>query len=119
MVDPTRQAVGGNRRRATRAPIRLEAAYEDADRQVFLTTSDISELGIYLLSPELPPVGEAARVTLELPGNPALLRLSGTVVRQHTSEPTGFALQFDPDALSEKLRSHVRHYVSSYASSSG
>ena len=112
MVDPTRETVERERRLAARGPVQIEAAYEDAERQVFLTTSDISETGVYLFSPELPPIGLSAQVTLELPKDPAILRLRGTVVR-HSATPTGFALEFDPNAVSESLRGRVRSFVKS------
>jgi hypothetical protein len=92
-------------RRAPRVAIRLEAAYEDPERQVFLPTRDLSESGVFLLAPDPPPVGAAASVLVELPGEPVLLRLKGVVTR---SEPgTGFALRFEgdlPDAWRAALR---------------
>ncbi len=112
MVDQTQQAVGGrDRRLAPRAEIGLDTAYEDRERQIFLVARNISELGIFLVSPDLPPVGAAAQVTLELPSDPVLLRLRGTVVRHRTKEPTGFALEFDPSAVLEPLRARVRRFV--------
>ena len=45
------------RRISRRARIRVEAAYEDAQRQVFLQSRDISEEGIYLFAPDPPEVG--------------------------------------------------------------
>ena len=114
MVDPTREVVARERRLAARASIRLEAAYEDVDRQVFLTTSDISESGVYLFSPDLPPIGLDAQITLELPEDPAILRLRGTVVRRRNAKPTGFALQFDPKSVPESLRGRVRRFVTTF-----
>jgi len=114
MVDQTQQAVGGrerDRRLAPRADIKFDTAYEDRERQVFLVARNISELGIFLVSPDLPPVGAAAQVTLELPSDPVLLRLRGTVVRHRTEEPTGFALEFDPSVVLEPLRARVRRFV--------
>lgn len=92
-------------RRAPRVAIRLEAAYEDPERQVFLPTRDLSEGGVYLLSPDPPPVGATASVMIELPGEPELLRLKGLVTR---SEPgTGFALRFE-DGLTDAARAALR-----------
>jgi hypothetical protein len=114
MVDQTEQAVEGgarHRRLAPRADVVLDTAYEDREHQVFLVARNISESGVFLVSPELPPIGASAQVTLELPSDPVLLRLRGTVVRHHTEYPTGFALEFDPNVVLEPLRARVRHFV--------
>ncbi len=114
MVDQTQQSVGvreSDRRLAPRADIELDTAYEDRERQIVLVARNISELGIFLVSPDLPPVGAAAQVTLELPSDPVLLRLRGTVVRHRSKEPTGFALEFDPSVVLEPLRARVRRFV--------
>ena len=116
MVDTTPQAVAGperNRRLAPRADVELDTAYEDCERQVFLVARNISELGVLLVSPDLPPVGAFAQVTLELPSDPVLLRLRGTVVRHQIESPTGFALEFNPNAVLEPLRTRVRRFVES------
>ena len=115
MVDHTRQAVEPgarpNRRTAPRARVRLEAAYEDASRQVFLVTSDLSEGGAFLLTPEPPPVGLSGQITLELPTGPAILRLRGTVVRRRDDEPAGFALAFDSRATPESTRRSLQRFI--------
>jgi hypothetical protein len=117
MVDHTRQAVEpgprANRRTAPRARVRLEAAYEDALRQVFLVTSDLSEGGAFLLTPEPPPVGLSGQITLELPTGPAILRLRGTVVRRRADAPAGFALAFDPRANPESTRRSLQRFIES------
>jgi hypothetical protein len=117
MVDHTRQAVERgarpNRRAAPRARVRLEAAYEDALRQVFLVTADVSEGGVFLLMPEPPPVGQAGQITLELPTSPAILRLRGTVVRRRSDAPAGFALAFDPGATPESTRRSLQRFIES------
>lgn len=117
MVDHTRQAVERgarpNRRAAPRARVRLEAAYEDALRQVFLVTADVSEGGVFLLMPEPPPVGQAGQITLELPTSPAILRLRGTVVRRRSDTPAGFALAFDPGATPESTRRSLQRFIES------
>jgi hypothetical protein len=114
MVDQTEQAVEGrerNRRLAPRAEVALDTAYEDRERQVFLIARNISESGVFLVSADLPPVGAFAQVTLELPSDPVLLRLRGTVVRHQSEHPTGFALEFDPKVVLEPLRARVRRFV--------
>jgi hypothetical protein len=92
-------------RRAPRVAIRLEAAYEDPERQVFLPTRDLSENGVFLLAPDPPPVGAAASVLVELPGEAELLRLKGVVTRVEPG--VGFALRFEgilPDGARAALR---------------
>jgi hypothetical protein len=78
-----------------RAAIRFEAGYEDAERQVFLRTRDISEQAVFLLAPDPPPVGAAARVVLELPGQHEILRLRGWVTRREAGPESGFVVVFD------------------------
>jgi len=118
-VDRSRQALGaretppeGERRGARRFATRLEVGYEDRDRQLFLPTADLSESGVFLLAPDAPPVGAPVRVLLELPGSQMLLRLSGSVVRQCSQQPPGFAIRFDRRQLAERDRDALRGYLS-------
>jgi hypothetical protein len=97
------------RRRAPRIPVRLEAAYEDPARQIFLATRDLSELGVYLMADEAPEEGVAARVTLELPGEPAMLRLDGVVARRDPG--LGFALAFETGSMAPSTRSALRAFT--------
>jgi PilZ domain len=97
--------------RAPRARVRLEAAYEDAERQVFVATGDLSESGAWLLAPDPPETGLPARLTLELPGVTELLRLRGLVVRRRSEAPAGFAVRFDPDSTSSRSRLVLRRFV--------
>jgi hypothetical protein len=117
MVDQSRQALDKsgrpNRRAGPRARVRLEAAYEDVERQVFLVTSDLSVGGAFLLTPEPPPVGLSGQITLELPTGPAILRLRGTVVRRRADAPAGFALAFDPRATPESTRRSLQRFIES------
>ena len=96
---------GPERRSCPRARSRIGAAYEDAEQQVFLYTVDLAEGGVFLVSPTHPPVGANATVLLELPGNPAILRLRGRVVRRQKRPVSGFAVRFDP--LANAVEFHV------------
>jgi len=107
-VEPLRRQ---ERRGARRARVQLEAAYEDPERQVFLTTGDLSESGAWLLAPDPPAPGNAARLTLELPGETAFLRVRGTVVRRRAEQPAGFALRFDPEGTRPEARAALRRFV--------
>jgi len=102
------------RRVSDRATVRLAAAYEDAERQVFLPTRDLSLSGVFLLSPERPAVGTPATLLLELPDEPAFLRLRGAVVRRQDAGrglPEGFALRFESAALSEPIRQVLASFL--------
>jgi hypothetical protein len=91
--------------------VRLEAAYEDRERQVFLVTGDLSESGAWLMAPDPPASGNAARLTFELPGEAALLRIHGTVVRRRAEQPSGFALRFDVEGTRPEARAALRRFV--------
>ncbi len=124
MVDRPGQAVAepgwrhrrDERRRARRARAELEAAYEDAGRQVFLRTVDLSESGVFLVCEDPPAAGAPARICLELPGHRALLRVAGRVARQQPGEPRGFALEFDAASLNARNRAALRRFVFELAS---
>lgn len=125
MVGDAGEAVSGSEHRRTperrdspRVPARIEAAYEDADRQLFLTSRDLSESGIFLLAPDPPAAGGAARVTLELPGCAELLRLRGVVARNQRAEPAGFAVRFEASTFSELARATLRRWLQETASPS-
>jgi len=110
------------RRAFPRARIRLEAAYEDADRQVFLSTRDISEEGIYLYAPDPPEVGSAAKLVLDLPGHPEILRVSGWVSRRDLGETPGFAVHFHHEGRGQGARNPreaLRRFVKDTARSTG
>lgn len=100
------------RRGEPRIPARLEAAYEDADRQVFLVTRDVSAGGVFLLAPDPPDPGRSAQVALALPGDREILRLRGVVIRRSTGgEASGFALRFDREGMSRADRDALRRFV--------
>ena len=113
LADKLRMA-WSQRRFHPRLPIRVEAAYEDAERQVFLETRDISEEGIYLFSPDPPDVGCTARLVLDLPGSPEMLRLSGRVLRRDLGARSGFVVLFqhgEQDPVAAKTRKVLRDLV--------
>jgi hypothetical protein len=86
-------------------------AYEDVERQVFLPTHDLSESGVFLVAPDLPPVGSPAQVTVELPSESEILRLRGSVVRRRETDPCGFAVRFDPEATPVASRQILRRFA--------
>jgi len=98
-----------SRRACPRVLLRLEAAYEDPANQVFLTTRDLSESGIYLWASEPPREGVAVRVLLELPGHPAILRLPGVVARREPG--VGFAVAFDREDVGDQASSTLREFM--------
>ena len=106
------------RRSSPRARSRIGVSYEDAERHVFLYTVDLAEGGAFLLSPSPPPVGESAMLVFELPGNPVILRLRGSVVRQQTDPVSGFAVCFDLHGSAESGWQALRSFVESSLPSS-
>jgi hypothetical protein len=96
-----------------RAPAALEASYEDAVAQLFLRTADLSLGGVLLIARPLPPLGQAARVLLELPGDPAIHRLAGVVARHQEAPVPGFAVAFDPASLPDATREALQRFVES------
>lgn len=102
---------GAERPRAQRVRARIEAAYEDPVRQVFLPTLDLSESGVFLVSAEAPAIGAQAQVVLELPGHEAFLRLRGTVTRAQTDPVAGFGIRFEIDEASEEALAALRAFV--------
>jgi hypothetical protein len=112
-VDRSGQALSGSaeRRRSPRVRASLEVAYEDADRQVFLRTRDLSESGVYLIAADPPQPGVRAQVTFDLPGSSAFVRLRGTVARRDDGSPTGFAIAFDPARVPKPTRRALRAFV--------
>ena len=108
------------RRISRRARIRFEAAYEDAARQVFLQRRDISEEGIYLFAPDPPEVGSPAKLVLDLPGHPEILRIAGWVARRDDGPASGFAVRFAYEDNAQRTssdRSALRRFVSDTARS--
>ncbi|MEN8181813.1 MAG: PilZ domain-containing protein [Myxococcota bacterium] len=101
------------RRRAPRVRARLEASYEDPERQVFLRVRDLSELGMFLVTEDLPELGIRARVLLELPGHSELLRLGGVVARQQDAPPRGFAIEFEATSASPRAYAALGRFVES------
>jgi hypothetical protein len=79
---------------------------------------DLSEGGVFLVSSTTPPIGASAVVLLELPGDPAILRLRGSVARQQIHPVGGFAVRFDPQGLPEGSRRALRDFVESSRSGS-
>ena len=104
------------RRVGPRVSVRLEAAYEDRNRQVFLHSRDVSEGGIFLLAPDPPDVGDRVKLVFDLPGHGEILRLSGRVLRRDVApgaEP-GFVVCFehgDHEQSVSGARSALRSFV--------
>jgi hypothetical protein len=102
----------GERRRARRVAARLEVAYEDAARQTFLVTRDVSASGVFLIDRDPPEPGGAAQVAIALPGDREILRLRGVVARHSgAGEPQGFALRFDREGVSAADRDALERFV--------
>lgn len=107
MDRPGPALIGSGRRARPRVPVRLEVAYEDAGGAVFLRALDLSVGGVWLRTRMPPAVGAPARLVLELPGEPALLRLRGRVVRVRRGPEAGFAVAFDDAGTCGELERFV------------
>lgn len=105
------ESAAGTQPRAPRVRARIEAAYEDPERQIFLPTLDLSESGVFLVAPETPAVGSRAQVVLEIPGHEAFVRLRGTVIRVQSKPVAGFAVRFDASEEDAKALEVVRDFV--------
>ena len=114
----TRPARAPERRDAPRARARIEAAYEDAERQLFLTSRDVSESGIFLVASDPPDAGGPARLTLQLPGRAEILRVRGVVARSQRAEPAGFAVRFEASSFSDVTRDSLRRWLQETATAS-
>lgn len=97
--------------RALRADVKLEVAFEEPGRHVFLPVLNLSTSGIFLAARERPVLGDRVQLVMSLPPDGEFLRLRAVVVRHSGSaEPSGFALRFDPlDARSERALAAFIH----------
>ncbi len=102
-----------DRRKCPRIPARLEVAYEDAHRQVFLVACDISEGGMYLYTSDPPREGAEAKILFELPTSPAMIRVSGIVTHRETGTSPGFGIRFSPGNMLMQDLEALRNFVTS------
>lgn len=106
-----REPLRPGRRAHARVPADLEASYEDVAGQLFLRTADLSEGGVFLRSERPPALGSTAKILLEVPGHPAIHRLSGVVARHQERPMAGFAVAFEAARLAEETREALRAFV--------
>ncbi len=104
------------RRRLRRVAAKLDVAYEDQTRQVFLGAADVSEEGVLIEDSNPPSEGSHAQLVIALPDS-RLLRLRGVVARVQ-EEPSAFAFRFDPEDMDESDREALRRFIESAPSSS-
>lgn len=97
------------RRRLRRVSAKLDVAYEDDERQVFLAVADLSEAGVLIEDANPPPEGSRAQLVLALPDS-RLLRLRGEVARVQ-EEPSAFAFRFDREEMDEWDRQALRDFL--------
>lgn len=97
------------RRRVPRVSAKLDVAYEDRERQVFLSVADLSEQGVLVEDANPPPEGSEAQLILALPDS-RLLRLRGNVTRVQ-DDPPAFAFRFDRDEMNESDRQALRIFI--------
>ena len=99
------------RRRVRRGPAKLDVAYEDQTRQVFLGAADLSEEGALIEDANPPPEGSHAQLVIALPDS-RLLRLRGEVTRVQ-AEPSAFAFRFNREEMDESDRDALRLFIQS------
>jgi hypothetical protein len=92
-----------------RVPAKLDVAYEDQSRQVFLGAADLSEEGVLIEDLNPPQEGSLAQLVIALPDS-RLLRLRGVVTRVQ-EEPSAFAFRFDRNEMDDSDRDALRHFV--------
>ena len=97
------------RRRMRRVPAKLDVAYEDQSRQVFLGAADLSEEAVLIEDPNPPEEGSHAHLVIALPDS-RLLRLHGVVARVQ-EEPSAFAFRFDRDEMDDSDRDALRRFI--------
>ncbi len=97
------------RRRVPRVSAKLDVAYEDRERQVFLSVADLSEQGVLVEDDDPPLEGSVAQMVLALPDS-RLLRLRGQVTRVQ-EEPKAFAFRFDRDEMDASDRQALRNFI--------
>ncbi|MFO8072525.1 MAG: TIGR02266 family protein [Polyangia bacterium] len=82
MADDETRAFGQgivDRRREPRHPIRLDVDYQHGDTYLYSRSSNLSEMGIFLVAERPPPPGTRIRLRFRLPGEPAALEIEGEV----------------------------------------
>lgn len=99
------------RRRVRRVAAKLDVAYEDQTRQVFLGAADVSEQGVLIEDANPPQEGSRAQLVVALP-NSRLLRLRGEVTRVQ-EEPSAFAFRFDSAEMDDTDREALRRFIES------
>lgn len=97
------------RRRVRRVSAKLDVAYEDQTRQVFLGAADVSEEGVLIEDANPPPEGSRAQLVVALPDS-RLLRLRGEVTRVQ-EEPSAFAFRFNRDEMDDSDREALRRFI--------
>lgn len=97
------------RRRMRRVAAKLDVAYEDQTRQVFLGAADVSEEGVLIEDSNPPPEGSRAHLVIALPDS-RLLRLQGEVTRVQ-EEPAAFAFRFDRTDMDDSDLEALRRFI--------
>ena len=103
-----------NPRATPRVPVRMRVEIDEREPQRFLSSINISEGGIYLLTHTPLPEYTRLHLTFTLPGDADSIRIAGVVVR---TTPLGARLETEPGMglrfidLPEETRSRIRNFV--------
>jgi uncharacterized protein (TIGR02266 family) len=68
-----------DRRRLPRHPVRLDVDFRAGDTYLYSRTSNLSELGVFVVSPRPEPPGTRVHLRIGSPGDGAPLELEGEV----------------------------------------
>ncbi len=104
MADDETRAFGqriADRRREPRHPVRLDVDYQHGDTYLYSRSSNLSEMGIFLVTDRPPPPGERIGLRFRLSGDSAALEIEGEVKWVDPGGPDregGMGVRFvDPD----------------------
>jgi uncharacterized protein (TIGR02266 family) len=98
-------------RASTRYRVLLAVEFKTVDDFVREHATNISKGGLFVATPERPPLNSEARLTLHLPNGNRLHTVVRVVHHRDTSEPGGVGVAFSPDDVD--FREELRAYLAS------
>ena len=110
------QSFSDERRERTRYPARIDVNYRHGDTYLFSRSSNVSELGIFLVSSNPPPVDTVLDLEFHIPNARQPLRVSGRVAwieNGRGGADPGMGIQFVQ--LSAEIRKQIRSLIRTMA----
>ncbi len=100
--------MGPDQRRYPRYPIRLQVQYQDTDRELVVSSLDLSAGGLFLSTAHPAPAGTPVSLSVELPDRRGVVWATGHVVHVIPGRGMGIAFaRFGPGSA-ERLRDYLR-----------